>query len=72
MGAYLAVEGTIPDWIVVFGPLSKEYREMTEAHYVVAEQLDVFYYPTQRPELHRHAFTPLPPQPGVTILRRRE
>ena len=72
MGAYLAVEGTIPDWIIIFGPLSKTYWEQVNTHYVLAKQLDVYSYPTQRPELNWHAFTPLPPRPGVYVLRRKE
>lgn len=61
-----------PDWIVVFGALQKDYWERVEANYVVAAELDVYPYPTQRPELNMHAFTPLPEKRGVYILRRKE
>ena len=61
-----------PDWIVVFGALQKDYWERVKADYVVAEELDVYPYPTQRPELNMHAFTPLPEKRGVYILRRKK
>ena len=59
LGARLSVEGTIPDWIIVFGTLPDEYWNRVRAHYVVAAQPDVYYYPMQRPEINLHAFTPL-------------
>ena len=37
----------------------------------IAAEPDVFFYPTQRPELNLHLFMPLPAQPGVHLLRRR-
>lgn len=38
----------------------------------MAAQPDVFYYPTQRPEINLHAIAPLPAgTSGVHILRRR-
>ena len=58
--------------IVVFGSLRKDYWERVKADYVVAAELDVYPYPTQRPELNMHAFTPLPQKRGVHILRRKE
>ena len=61
-----------PDWIVVFGALQKDYWERVKANYVVAAELDVYPYPTQRPELNMHAFTPLPEKRGVYILRLKE
>ena len=72
LGAYLVRKGTTPDWIVLFGELSDEYWNKVRARYAMAAQPDVFYYPTQRPELNLHAFTPLPAgESGVHILRRR-
>lgn len=68
---YLWVGEYLPDWIVIFGELRKDYWDGVEAHYVVAAELDVHRYPTQRPELNMHAFTPLPREHGVYILRRK-
>ena len=60
-----------PDWIILFGKPRPEYWQSATAHYAVAAQPDVYYYPTQRPEINLHAFTPLPAgQLGVHILRR--
>ena len=69
--ASLYVGGHIPDWIVIFGALQKDYWERVEANYVIAAELDVYPYPTQRPELNMHAFAPLPQKRGVYILRRK-
>ena len=71
LGAHLAVEGAVPDWIVLFGELPEQYRERLRGRYVVAAQADVFHYPTQRPEINLHAFAPLPASDfGVHVLRR--
>ena len=72
MGSYLSVEGIRPDWIVLFGPLSKEYWERVRTRYAVAAQLDVHPYPTQRPEINFHAFEPLPATRGVHVLRKKQ
>ena len=69
---YVWLDEHFPDWIVVFGALKKDYWERVKADYAVAEELDVYPYPTQRPELNMHAFTPLPKKRGVHILRRKE
>ena len=69
---YVWSDEHFPDWIVVFGALKKDYWERVKADYVVAAELDVYPYPTQRPELNMHAFTPLPKKRGVYILRRKE
>ena len=72
LGAHLNTKGTTPDWIVLFGELTEENRARVRDRYAVAEQPDVFYYPTQRPEINLHAFAPLPAgEAGVHILRRR-
>ncbi len=65
--------GTIvPDWIILFGEPVPDYWKTVTARYSVAAQPDVFYYPTQRPEINLHAFRPLPAgQLGVHILRRK-
>ena len=71
LGARLSVDGTIPDWIVVFGKLRDEYWDRVRGRYVIAAQPDVYYYPTQRPEINLHAFTPLRAgQQRVHILHR--
>ena len=71
LGARLSVDGTIPDWIVVFGKLRDEYWERVRGRYAIAAQPDVYYYPTQRPEINLHAFTPLRAgQQRVHILHR--
>ena len=67
--ASLHVERAAPRWIVIFGKPSKDFLERIEPHYAVAATLDVYYYPTQRPELNFHAFTPLTGEPGVHIMR---
>ena len=69
---YVWFDEHFPDWVVVFGTLRKESWERVKVHYVVAAGLDVHRYPTQRPELNMHAFTPLPQKRGVHILHRKE
>ena len=72
LGSQLVKEGTTPDWIVLFGRLSEEYRDRVGMRYAVVAQPDVYFYPTQRPEINVHAFTPPPKrQQGVHILLRR-
>ena len=73
LGERLAIKGTVPDWIVLFGKPPEGYWEKVEARYVAAARPDVFFYPTQRPEINLHAFAPLPvrQQLGVHILQRR-
>ena len=55
----LSVDGATPDWIVVFGKLSDDYLDRLRGRYAIAAQPDVYYYPTQRPEINLHAFAPL-------------
>lgn len=71
LDAPLYIGENVPDWIVVFVQRQKSLLEKAKPHYEVAERLDVHYYPTQRPEINFHAFTPLPAQSGVAILRRK-
>ena len=60
-----------PDWIILFGQPRPEYWRKVTADYAVAAQPNVYYYPTQRPEINVHAFTPLPAgRYGVHVLRR--
>ena len=61
-----------PDWIVVAGPLRKPFRERIEPRYDLHAALDVYHVSTQRPELHRHAFEPLPVRAGVHVFRLRK
>ena len=56
LGAPLYIEEHVPDWVVVFGKLRSEYWDQAKAHYALAAQPDVFFYPTQRPELNFHLF----------------
>ena len=71
LGTHLTVVGTVPEWIVLFGKLRDEYWDRVRGRYVIAAQPDVYYYPTQRPEINLHAFTPLRAgQQRVHILHR--
>ena len=63
---------TVPDWIVLFGPMTEGDRQRVRGTYAVAAEFDAHPYPTQRPELNLHAFRALSLRGGVTILRRRE
>ena len=73
LDAPLYIEQNTPDWIVGFGGLRRETVEQFAASYEVAAKLKVHPYPTQRPELIFHAFSPLDPgDRGVFILRRQE
>ena len=67
----LGHHGAPPDWIVLFGRLSRENWMRLRGYYEVAAVLDVHAYPTQRPEINIHAFTPLPAEHGVHVLRPR-
>ena len=72
LGPHLVQEGATPEWIVLFGELKEEYWAKVRDRYAVAAQPDIFYYPTQRPEINLHAFAPLPAgKSGVHILHRR-
>ena len=73
LDAPLYIEQNTPDWIVGFGGLRRETVEQFAASYEVTAKLKVHPYPTQRPELIFHAFSPLDPgDRGVFILRRQE
>ena len=70
MQPYLITAATTPDWIVLFGRLNPVYMAKIADFYTLTAQLDVFYYPTQRPEINLHAFTPVSvAAPGVHILQ---
>ena len=71
LGAPLYIEENLPEWVVVFDPRLRGHVEQLKPDYAVVEILNVHYYPTQRPEINFHAFTPLPAQHGVMILRRK-
>ena len=72
------IEQNTPDWIIFFRQLqlgaAKQFTvKPFAANYEVAAKLKVYPYPTQRPELNMHAFSPLDPgDNGVFILRRQE
>ena len=71
--APLYIEHNTPDWIVNFGEVRQRTVEQFTAIYEVAAKIKVYPYPTQRPELNLHAFSPLHPgNSGVYILRRRK
>ena len=71
-GAWLPAEGTVPDWIVLFRNPRREYWERVATRYSAVARLDVYPYPTQRPEINLHSFTPLPAGgQGVYVLKRR-
>ena len=73
LDAPLYIEQNTPDWIVGFGGLRQGTVEQFAASYDVVAKLKVHPYPTQRPELNLHAFSPLDPgDRGVFILRRQE
>lgn len=72
LNAPLYVKKNSPEWIVVFGKLQNRYWQRIKVKYTLAAKLDVYRYPTQRPELNLHAFTPLPPKYGVHILQRKK
>ena len=78
LNAPLYIEQNTPDWIISFRQLqlgaTKQFTvEPFTAIYEVVAQLEVYPYPTQRPELNMHAFSPLDPGGrGVFILRRQE
>ena len=57
--APLYLKENTPDWIIGIGGLVKGTEEQFAARYEVVANLDVFHYPTQRPELNFHAFSPL-------------
>ena len=72
MGPRLTIAETMPDWVVLFGTFTDEYWQRVEGRFAVAAGLDVYYYPTQRPAINLHAFTPLPAgERDVYVLRRR-
>ena len=73
LDAPLYIEQNTPDWIVGFGGLHRGTVEQFAASYEVIAKLKVHPYPTQRPELNIHTFSPLDPgDNGVFILRRQE
>ena len=67
LGAPLYFGQHVADWIVIFGGPIDAYWEWDGEHYVVAAQPDVFVYPTQRPEINMHLFTPLPADPSPRV-----
>ena len=73
LDAPLYIEQNTPDWIVAFWGLRRGMVEQFAASYEVVAKLKVYPYPTQRPELGFHAFSPLDPgDRGAFILRRQE
>ena len=71
LGAPLYVGEEDPDWIVLFDELPEERWQNVRASFEVAAAPQVHHRLTPRPELNYHAFTPLSPEQGVYILRKR-
>ena len=78
LDAPLYIEQNTPDWIIFFrqlqlGAAKQVTVEPFAASYEIVAKLEVYPYPTQRPELNYHAFSPLDPgDQGVFILRRQD
>ena len=68
----LADTDCMPEWIILFSPPSQEYWQQVGSRYALAARLPFSAASTQRPEIKWHAFTPIPPGPGIAILRKRE
>ena len=60
-----------PDWVIVPGVQQPELHEQIRPHYDLDTVLDVYPYTTQRAELNRHEFEPLPAEVGVYVFRRK-
>lgn len=62
-----------PDWIVIFGQPTNEFRERISSLYDFVTQPDVYSYTTQKPSIFSHSFQPLPMQAGhsVSIFRKK-
>ena len=67
----LYVSECIPDWIIVFGQLSNEYREQVSSQYDLVAQPDVHWGQTQQAQFIYHSFQPLPMKDGVSIFRKK-
>ena len=65
--APLYIGHNTPDWIIGFGGLRQGTVEQFAASYEVVAKLKVYPYPTQRPELNFHAFSPLDPGNSACI-----
>ena len=63
----LYVGECVPDWIIVFGRLSNEYRERISSQYDLVAQPDVYYYATRRKNIFWHSFQPLPARDGLGV-----
>lgn len=60
-----------PDWIIVPGSMPRAFWERIKPQYDLAKLLDVYHVTTQRAELNRHEFEPLPARGGVHVFRRK-
>ena len=72
MGVPQRIWGCSPDWIIVPGPVPRALWERIKPKYDVAKVLDVYHVTTQRAELNRHEFEPLPARGGVHVFRRKQ
>lgn len=64
--------GCSPDWIIAPGAVRQARWEEIKPHYDLDIVLDVYPVTTQRAELNRHEFEPLPAQVGVQVFRRKQ
>ncbi len=71
LGAPLYVGEEDPDWIVLFGDVPEGHGLKIRTNFEVVAAPNVHHRLTHRPELNYHAFTPLAPDQGVYILRKR-
>ena len=61
-----------PKWIAIFGGMEKGYWDAAKTRYEVAKAIDVYRYPTQRPEIDFYAFAPPASRQGAAISNLRE
>ena len=68
------VWGCFADWIIYPGPVQQGDWDRIKPHYDLDTVLDVYPFTTQRAELNRHAFEPLPAEAlaGVHVFRRKQ
>ena len=64
--------GCSPDWIIVPGPVQEAYWEQIKSDYDLDTVLGVYHFTTQRAEINRHEFEPLPAEVGVQVFRRKQ
>ncbi|MCY4459213.1 MAG: hypothetical protein OXC26_02255 [Albidovulum sp.] len=68
MNPVLFGKNCTPKWILDINAWHSE--EFIRNGYELEKKLDVFWYPTQRPELNFHSFEPLAADAGVWIFKK--